>query len=205
MFSRKMVIGFVISGIFSMFLIGQLQSQQGPAGNADRTRGQGRGQGGMRFDPAQMQQRMMDRLKENLAVKDEEWKIIEPRLTSVVTLSRDVNSSGMRGFGRGGRGPDGPGGRGGQGGPGRGQGPGAGAGETAASSPPPSEIQKSTAALQTILEDESSTPDQIKKTLTAVRTAREKGKQKLAKAKEDLRKVLTVRQEAQLVLMGYLD
>jgi len=198
MFSRKMIIGFVIAGIFSMFLIGQLQSQQGPAGNADRARGQGRGQGGMRFDPAQMQQRMMDRLKENLAVKDEEWKIIEPRLTAVVTLSRDVNSRGMRGFAMGGRGvPGGPGGRG------RGQGP--GAGETAASSPPPSEIQKSTAALETILEKESTTPDEIKKTLTALRTAREKGKQKLDKAKENLRKVLTVRQEAQLVLMGYLD
>ncbi|MBN2377638.1 MAG: hypothetical protein JXD22_14665 [Sedimentisphaerales bacterium] len=200
MFSRKMVIGFVIAGLFSIILIGQLQSQQDPGASTGRGRGPGRGQGGMRFDPAQMQQRMMERLKENLAVKDEEWKIIEPRLTSVVTLSREVNSSGMRGFGRGGRGPGGPGSRGGQG---RNQG--TATGEAAASSPPPSEIEKSTAALQTVLEDEKSTPDQIKKTLTAVRTAREKGKQKLAKAKEELRKVLTVRQEAQLVLMGYLD
>lgn len=195
MFSRKMVIGFVIAGIFGMFLIDQLQSQQGPAGGGVRGRGPGRGAGRMRFDPAQMRQRMMDRLKENLAVKDdEEWKIIEPRLTAVITLSRDVNSRGVRRFGRGGRGP---------GGQGRGQGP--EAGQTGAGSPPQSEIRKSTAALQTILENESSTSDQIKKALTALRAAREKGKQKLDKAKEDLRKVLTVRQEAQLVLMGYLD
>ena len=198
MFSRKMVVGFVIAGIFSMLLISQLQSQQTP------TRGRGgRGEGRMRFDPAQMQQRMMDRLQETLDVKGEEWRIIEPRLTAVMTLSREVSSRGMRGFmgGRGGFG--GRGGRGGQAGQRRGQGP--GGGQTGESSRPQSEIQKSTAALQAILENESSTSDQIKKMLTALRTAREKSKQKLSKAKVDLRKVLTVRQEAQLVLMGYLD
>ena len=202
MFSRKMVIGFVVVGIFSMFLIGQLQSQQVPAGREARGRGPGREEGRMRFDPARMQQRMMERLKENLDVKDDEWKIIEPRLTAVVELTREVNSRGMRGFG--GRGGFvGPGGRGGQRGPRRDSS--SEAGQTESSSPAPSEIQKSTSALQTILEDEKSTTDQIKKTLTALRTAREKGKQKLDKAKEELRKVLTVRQEAQLVLMGYLD
>src|SRR5437867_640520 len=64
----------------------------------------GGGNGGGNFDPAQFQQRMMDRYKEALEVKsDDEWKIISERIEKVTTLQREAR------VGRGGFG--GPGGR----------------------------------------------------------------------------------------------
>jgi len=195
--SKKWIVGLVVAGFFSVVLIDQLQSQQGGGpGQGAQGRGRGPGQGGMRFDPQQFQQRMMERMKEVLAAGDDEWKVIEPRLSAVMTLSREVNNRGgmMRMFGRGGRGGrGGPGGRGGdRGGQGENQ-------------QPQSDIEKSTQALQTLLDAEKPNPAQIKKVLTALRTAREKSKQKLVKAQKNLSMVLSVRQEAQLVLMGYLQ
>ena len=196
MMSKKWIVGLVVAGFFSVVVIDQLQSQQG-GGPGQGAQGRGRGQGGpggpggMRFDPQQFQQRMMERMKETLAAGDDEWKVIEPRLSEVMTLSRDVNNRGgmMRMFGRG-RGRGGPGGN--RRGPGQ-------------NDQPQSEIEKSTQALQTLLEAENPNPAQIKQVLTALRTAREKAKQKLVKAQKNLSMVLSVRQEAQLVLMGYLQ
>ena len=67
------------------------------------------------FDPAQARQRMMERYKEQLDVKndDAEWKVISERITKVMEARREVGGGGMGGFGRGGRGPGGPGGPGG--------------------------------------------------------------------------------------------
>jgi hypothetical protein len=193
MMSKKWIVGLVVAGFFSVVLIDQLQSQQGggPSQGA-QGRDRGRGQGGMRFDPQQFQQRMMERMKETLKASDDEWKVIEPRLSAVMTLSREVNNPGgmMRMFGRG------RGGRGDRGGPRPGQ---------EQNNQPQSDIEKSTQALQTLLDAETPNPAQIKKVLTALRTAREKSKQKLVKAQQNLRPVLTIRQEAQLVLMGYLQ
>ena len=67
------------------------------------------------------------------------------------------------------------------------------------------EVEKIQMELQTLLENAASTPEQIKQQVTKLRAAREKSKQELAKAQQDLRQILTVRQEAQLVLMGWLD
>ncbi len=159
---------------------------------------QGGGQGG--FDPAQMRQRMMERMKEQLGADDQAWKVMEPRLTKVMELNRQANAGGrgmMFGFGgRGGRG--GPGGPGGDQGPQadrRGRGP---QGEQTA-------LDKAMAQLRTTLENQSATPEEIKTQLTAVRQAREKAKQELAVAQQDLKKILTVRQEAMLVEMGMLE
>ena len=188
MMSKKWIVGLVVAGFFSVILIDQLQSQQG-GGPGQGGPGRG-GRGRMQFDPQQFQQRMMERMKETLTVDDESWKVIEPRLSAVMTLSREVNNPGgmMRMFGRG---------RGGRGG-----GPRPGEEQNAR---PQSDIEKSTQALQTLLDSEKPNPAQIKKVLTALRTAREKAKQKLVKAQQNLSQVLTVRQEAQLVLMGYLQ
>ena len=47
------------------------------------------------FDPAQMQQRMMDNIKEQLDITDDaEWKAIEPMIQKVMDLRRET-SSGM--------------------------------------------------------------------------------------------------------------
>ncbi len=198
MISRKWIVGLVVAGFFSVVLIDQLQSQQGGGQNRGPNQagqGRNRGPGGMRFDPQQFQQRMMERMKEMLGAEDEAWKVIEPRLSAVMTLSREVNNRGgmMRMFGRGRGGFGGPGSRGGNR-PGQGQ-----------NNQPQSDIEKSTQALQTLLDAEKPNPAQIKQVLTALRTAREKAKQKLVKAQQNLRQVLTIRQEAQLVLMGYLQ
>ena len=54
-------------------------------------------QGG-NFDPAQAQQRMMERYKEQFAVtNDDEWKVMEPRIQKVMDARREV---GMGGAGR---------------------------------------------------------------------------------------------------------
>jgi hypothetical protein len=68
--------------------------------------GQGRGN----FDPAQMQQRMLERYKEVLEVTDDaEWKAMEPLVQKVMDLRRQSFSGMGRGmFGRGPRGGDNP-------------------------------------------------------------------------------------------------
>src|SRR4030095_8867093 len=73
---------------------------------------QGRGN----FDPEQARQRMMDRYKEQLEVKDDaEWKLISDRIEKVTAARREVGFGGGGGFGRGGRGGPGGGGPGGGG------------------------------------------------------------------------------------------
>jgi hypothetical protein len=144
---------------------------------------------------------MAERMKEQLGVDDQAWKVMEPRLMKVMDLSRQANAGGGRGMmfgfgGRGGRGPGGPGGD--QGGPQadrRGRGP---QGE-------PTAVEKAMTQLRTTLENQSATPEEIKTQLTAVRSAREKARQELAVAQQDLKKILTLRQEAMLVEMGMLE
>src|SRR5215510_15368799 len=69
-------------------------------GNLAAQERQGRGN----FDPEQMRARMMERYREALEVKnDDEWKVIETRITKVTDARREMGSFG-RGFG-------GPGGR----------------------------------------------------------------------------------------------
>jgi len=173
------------------------------------------GRGGMQggpggFDREAMQERMMTMMKEQLGASDEEWTVIKPRLTEVMTLSQSINTGGgMRGmFGRGpgAGGPGGPGGAvGGAGGPGgrrEQQQQNAGAAEPAATTDP---VQKAINSLRSTLEKEAPSADEIKANLTALRTAREKAKLDMAKAQQKLREVLTLKQEAQLVMMGMLE
>src|SRR5467141_3194808 len=64
--------------------------------------------GGRRgFDPARMQeiqQQRMDRLKEDLEVKDDEWTALQPLIQKVMDAQRAVFADRMRGAFRGGRG-----------------------------------------------------------------------------------------------------
>jgi len=200
---RRMVKIGVVACVLALMVAGLSVAQTG-GGNqgGGRRGGQGGGPGGPGgFDPAQMRQRMAERMKEQLGVDDQAWKVMEPRLMKVMELSRQTNAGGrgmMFGFGmRGNRGgPGGPGGD--QGGPQadrRGRGP---QGEQTA-------LEKAMAQLRTTLENQSATPEEIKTQLTAVRQAREKAKQELAVAQQDLKKILTLRQEAMLVEMGTLE
>src|SRR3954468_69827 len=70
---------------------------------------QDNGGGGRRrgnFDPAQMQefqQRRMDRLKEELEVKDDEWTALQPLIQKVMDAQRGVMADRIGGAFRGGR------------------------------------------------------------------------------------------------------
>src|SRR5690349_21435292 len=48
------------------------------------------------FDPAQMRQRMMDLMKEQLGASDDEMQALAPKIEKVMQLQRDINGSGMR-------------------------------------------------------------------------------------------------------------
>ena len=61
---------------------------------------QGRGN----FDPAQRKQEMMDRLRDQMEIKDDqEWQAIEPKLSKTIDAGRDVMMMRGRGMFGGGR------------------------------------------------------------------------------------------------------
>lgn len=179
------------------------------------------------FDPAQMRERMLQRMRGQLEVKDDaEWKLISSRIAKVFEARRAVGGGfggpGPGGFGEPGPGFGGPGGPGGQGGP---EGSGGGPGDQ----PPPDgnnspdarptqggpgpggfgpggpnrqsgpEMEALTKAIQAKAEAAD-----IKAKLTQVREARKKKEADLAQAQEDLRQILSVRQEAIAVSVGLL-
>lgn len=146
-----------------------------------------RGRGG--FDPEQMRQRMMERVKEQLEITNEvEWKAVEPLVNKVMEARRENMTAGIRGFM--GRGPGGgpPGGdRGGD----RGRGF---LGE------PSAEAQ----ALEKAIESKASN-NELKTAVTKYRESRKVKEDALKQAQDNLRKVLSVRQEAIAVANGWLD
>ena len=96
----------VMAGVAAVMSLGANQVVAQPNNG-----GQGGGGGGGRpgrgnFDPAQMQQRMMERYKEVLEVTDDsEWKAMEPLVQKVMDVRRESFGGMGRGmFGRGRRG-----------------------------------------------------------------------------------------------------
>jgi hypothetical protein len=151
---------------------------------------QNQNQGGNRpnrgnFDPEQFRQRMMDRYREQLDVKDDaEWKLISDRITRVMDARRELGFGGPGGF----RPPrrdagDGGGGRRG--------------GFFGAPSPEAEALQKAI--------DSKASQDEIKAKLAKYRESQKEKRAKLEKAQDDLRKVLSVRQEAAAVVAGLLE
>ncbi len=176
----KVVIAVAVVCLLGAIWVGQALSQEAEA----------EGRGGARsrrWDPERMRQRYEERIKEVMGITDEEWKVLQPRLEKVQTLSRQARGrGGMRGmFGRRGRSGGRP--------------------EATGDTRERSKVEKAVEQLRTTLENEDAKPKEIKSMLTALRKAREKAKQELAKAQKELSELLTVRQEAQLVLMGMLD
>ena len=150
------------------------------------------------FDPEQMRVRMMERYREALEVKnDDEWKVIEPRITKVSDARRDTMSASMSAFGRGGfggrRGGDSNGGGGGGGGGGDDR-------RRRFGGEPSVEAD----ALQKALEAKAPN-EEIKAKLAKYRESLKQKQAALTAAQDDLRKVLSVRQEATAVMMGLLQ
>jgi hypothetical protein len=140
---------------------------------------------------------MNQRMQELFGATDQEWKILGPRVTKVMELSRQVGGGGRGGMMFGGmRGRGGP-----QGGPGGGR----FGGRPGAPDREQTEVEKITEELRTLLENTAATPEQIKTQLTKLRSVKEKAKQQLAVAQKELRQIITLRQEAQCVMMGILD
>ena len=151
------------------------------------------GPGGGNFDPAQMQQMMMQRYQEQLGItNDTEWNAIQPLVQKVADAQRAARGNmGMGGmFGRGG--PGGPGGQGRRGGPG---GPG-GFGQQ--------QSDPAADALQQGLDNNAPT-DQVKDLLAKYQASQKAKQATLSAAQANLRQVLSVRQEAQATLMGLLN
>ena len=214
MLTRKTLLGICI-GFVTVALVGMAFAQ--PTRRTEGERGGRGGFGGRGGGPEQFLQMMTERMKERLEVGDEEWKIIQPRLTKVVALQFQVASAGRSGFfggfggpGRGGPGRGGPGGeagrrgdggRGGQRGGDRGRGgPRGGDGDREMNA-----TQAASQALREVLDKDDPSPDQIRAKLTALRAAKESARQELAAAQKNLREVLTLKQEAALVLGGQLN
>ncbi len=147
-------------------------------------------------DPAQFQQRMMDRYREQMDVKsDDEWKLIEARIQKVTEARRQVGFGGGMGmFGRGGRPPGGD-----NAAPGAGNDQGGRRGRGGFGPEPSPEME----ALQKAIDSKASA-DELKSLVAKVREARKENEAKLEKAQEELRKVLSVRQEAVAVVAGLL-
>jgi len=184
MFRRRVVFGLVAC-LLAVLIVGKTLSQpaqrgqRGGAQNSDRPQMQRR-----QFDPEQMQRMMEQRMQRQVGASDAEWKTIGPTVMKVSELNRQVSGGGMGSMFGGRRGP--MGGRMGA----QGQ---------------PTELDKATEQLQTMLNNESAKPEDIEKQLAVYRTAREKVKKELVAEQQKLQKQVTVRQKAQLVLMGLLE
>lgn len=127
---------------------------------------------------AEFRQRMEQRLKEQLGVNDDEWKVLQPKIEKV-SEARRAQFSGFGG-GFGGR---------------------RGGGDERPQTP----VAKAQADLRSALENKDTPAAEITRRLTALREAREKARQDLAAAQKDLKEVLTARQEAVLVVQGTLE
>jgi hypothetical protein len=168
---------------------GNVLAQNDNGGNGGNGGGGGRpGRGN--FDPAQMQQRMMERFQTELGLTNEtDWSAVQPLVQKVMDAQRDARGGQIRGmFGRNRGGNNGgqagaqQGGRGGFGG---------------TPSPEAEALQKAI--------DDNAPKAQIKDLLAKYQASQKAKQAKLITAQSDLRKVLTVKQEAQATLLGLLE
>ena len=165
----------------------KLAAQDPPAGGKGGDR-QGRGgRGGGGFDPAQMQERMMENIREQFAIKDDaEWKAVEPLVKKVMDARRENTFNGMRMMFRrpGGDNNNGGGGgrRGGFGG----------------------EPSVEEDVLQKAI-DAKAPKEELKTKMAALRKVKQANEAKLKAAQEELKKVLTVPQEAAALQMGLVQ
>jgi hypothetical protein len=126
-------------------------------------------------DPAQMRERMLNNIKEQMSVSDDQWKALAPKVEKVMTLQRELRGGGM-------------GGRGGE-----------------AANPPESKVAQTQRDLRTALENKDAPPTEIAQKLAAYREARDKARAELQAAQKDFKEGGTPRQEAVLVANGLLD
>jgi len=170
-----------ILGLAAAFAL--LGGTQASAEDKPAHQGGGHGGGG-RWDPAQMQQRRLDSVKQAMAPTDEEWATLKPLVLKVQEVSSRERQGRVSPFRRGRRG---------------------GSTENAAEKEELSALEKCVKDLQAVLANKDAKPEELAEKLKALREAREKVQEEMTAAQEELRKAATPRQEAQLVLLGLLD
>jgi Spy/CpxP family protein refolding chaperone len=143
------------------------------------------GPGGGNFDPAQMQQRRLDHVQEQLGFTNAtEWDAVKPLVQKVMDAQRDAFGGQLRGiFGGRNRGGD-------QGGSSRG-------GMFGQTSPEQQALEK---ALQ-----DNAPSSQIKDLLAKYKASQKAKQAKLEAAQTDLKAILTAKQEAQAYLLGLVN
>jgi hypothetical protein len=154
------------------------------------------------FDPEQMRQRMLDRVREQLEItKDDEWKIVSERVEKVMTARREATAGGFGGFGRGqGGGGRRGGGNGGDAAAAGGNGGNGGQRRNAFFGEEPQEAKDLRAAIEA-----KAPADEVKAKLDKYRAYKKSKEAELTKAQEKLKEVLNARQEAAAVLAGLLS
>ena len=172
---------------------GSVSAQNDNAGGGGG--GGGGRRGGGNFDPAQMQQRFMERVHDDLGYTNEtEWNAVQPLVQKVFDAQRDARSGGMgrmfRGNRAGGNGANANANAGGGNGGGRG-------GMFGQPSPEAEALQKAI--------DDNAPKAQIKAALAKYQASQKAKQAKFVTAQENLRKVLTPKQEAQATLLGLLE
>lgn len=172
-------------------------SQPGQPGGGRGMRGN-RGAMGMRGGG----QQMLEQIKTQLKVTDDEWKAIEPLIQGVITAQRETMAGGrgMMGGGRGNRGAGGPGGAAAPAGAPDAAGAPAGAPRMQQPQQMPERV-----ALEAAVNAETPDAADIKAKLKAYKEAMAKKQEALKEARAKLREVCDARKEAVLVLAGLLD
>jgi len=167
-------------------LLAQDNNNNGDQGGQRRQRGGPGGPGGGNWDPAQMQQRMLERIQEQLGfTNDTEWDAVKPLVLKVMDARRDVGFGGMgRMFGGRNRGGD-------QGGGNR------GGGIFGQTSPEQEALQKAI--------DDNAPAAQIKDLLAKYKATQKTKQAKLEAAQADLKAVLSTKQEAQAFLLQLVN
>jgi hypothetical protein len=164
------------------------QNDQTASGQTNQPQQRGRQRPG-NFDPAQLQQRMMDRYRERLEITDDaEWNAVRPLIQNVMDARLAAGAAGRGTMGRGPR-------RGGQGNQ--------TAGNQTAASPRPSPGRENPDAedLQKAIDAKAPAPE-MKAALAKYLEHRKAKQADLEKARDALRAVLTSRQEAIATLSG---
>lgn len=160
----------------------------GNRATAQTNQGGGRQRQRGNFDPAQFQQRMMDRYRERLELTDDaEWKAVQPLIQNVLDARMALRGGGGPGFfGRGGR---------------------RGGGDNNASDQgqtrPPRRTNPATEDLQKAIDSKAPAPE-MKTALARYQDYRKAKQAELEKAQDALRAVLTARQEAIATVSGLL-
>jgi chromosome segregation ATPase len=172
----------VLATVLVLGLSALVLAQQAGGQDSGSGRDRGRSRGG--FDPAQWRQDRLDRMKDELGAKDDEWQVLQPKVEKIMKLQMESFASRLSG--RRDRGSD--------------RGSDRGRSEMADSA-----VGKASADLRSALDDKSIAPEEIAKRLATLRQARESVKQEMAKAQQEVKELLSQRQEAVMVMNGMLD